>query len=267
MVDSGRTQIFLDEIVNVTDSSKIVLEAGIGTGLLSFIAATKAKKVYGLEINPEIFKLANEIKNHLVSKGMIDQEKIEFLLADATQYVPPENPDIIISENIYTGMLEEQQVEIMRNLGRFLKPNGIIIPTKLSSFFSINETTFPTTPQNQEIFVPTELKTKIATKLLSNEIMYDELNFHQIESSAVQYDDAITVCESGEFNSLVFYSVVEMPSGRKINRYDSTFMSNDIIRALQPLLRVQKDSKINLKLCYPYGCKTPDIVIKINENE
>ena len=166
LVDRKKVLIFLTEIVNSVDGSKVVLEAGIGTGLLSFIAAVKAKKVYGLEINPKIYELANEIKNYLISKGLIDKNKIEFILADAISYAPPESPDIIISENLYTGMVVEQQVKIIRNLKKFIKPNGIIIPLKFSSFISANYTAFLNPTHNKEILVPAEMKIKLLTKPL-----------------------------------------------------------------------------------------------------
>jgi predicted RNA methylase len=131
--DSKRTNAFLKEIAANTRADSVVIEAGIGTGILSFFAATRAKKVYGVEINRHICALANNIQKYLLAENIMPQP-VKIYRADATRVRFPEKADVIINENIYTGLFFEKQIQIATHLRKYLKRGGVMIPEALHSY-------------------------------------------------------------------------------------------------------------------------------------
>lgn len=252
--DKKRTFLFLKELNKHIDSQKVVVEAGIGTGILSFFASTKSPNVSGFEINKTIFKLAQDIKEVLVKKKVFLKKPPLFLLKDATKLKLSRKIDVIISENIYTGMFFEKQVQIIRNLRKKLKKNGIIIPQKLHSFIILANTKLPANFKDKELFVPSpERNIYFKYKDLSKSLLYDEIDFTKKILTGVIKKILIPVTKDGEINSLVIYSEVIMPSGSIIERHHTTFLNSDIIIALKTSLKVKKGDIISVNIRYIYG--------------
>lgn len=263
--DMRRTNFF-EEIGRKVFKGCVVLEAGIGTGILSFYAASMGAQVYGCEINPDVLELAQEIKNHMEKNKFIPVSSVEFFLYDAITFVPPKNTDILISENVYTGMFFEYQVQIVNNLLKYLNTGGICIPQKIRSFTSLSQTIFPRLPKNKELFVPShEGGEKMVYTLLSAPYQYDEIDFTKVSASSVHCVATISIENDGLVNSLLVYSEVLMPSGRRIGKDDTTFLNNEIVIAISPSIKVEKGNKVELVIQYDYNSKPQDATIAIRK--
>lgn len=260
LYDKSRTHLFLEEIRQHATKKSIVIEAGFGTGVLAFFAATQARDVYGVEINPATFRLARDIENYLIESKVLNHEP-KLLLGDATKIHMPEKADIIVNENIYTGIFFENQVQIMRHMKRFLKKGGIMIPESLHSHVILSETVFPHTPKHRELFVPMHEK-NIKSKMLSKASEYDILDFNEKISSGINKTLTMPVTKSGALNSVLIYTDVFMPSGKKVGRNATRFLNNDIILALHPSSTVEKGDIVRLHLSYPYGAKPSKATLK-----
>ncbi len=264
--DKSRSYIFLHEIDKIIKGGEIVIEAGIGTGLLSFFAAAKDARVYGIELNPAILELANNIKQHLADKKLINPENVQFIIGDATKYIPPEKSDLIISENIYTGMFHEKQVQIMNHLVQFLKEGGKVIPCSLQSFLLLNYSPFPHQPKHLEEFVPSDEEGLIIpAKPLSTEIEYSDLDFHFKNEVSINKTVTIPITIDGELNSVLVYSLVPMESGHVIGRFDTTFLNGDMVIAIQPVISVKTGDKIQVHIAYEYGMQPDNITLEIKK--
>lgn len=260
VMDKNRCVAFLEEIFQSVESSDVVVEAGIGTGLLSFAASVNAKKVYGLEINKETLELAIEIKNYLIGKEFIKGDNLELIAADATRYIPKEKIDVLISENLYTGMFAEQQVQIMSNLLNFTDPNAKIIPNKIESFISVNQTDLSKT--EGKIFIPAEIGSKIKSIALSEPVLYDRINFGKITNKAVNKNIQLKIDRPGVVNSILIFSEVSMPSGKRIKRHDANFFNDDVIFSI-PNILVRGGDVLSVHLNYKYGSKLKDLNLEI----
>jgi type I protein arginine methyltransferase len=110
----------------------VVLDVGAGTGILSFFAAQAgAKKVYAVEASSsaEVARLLAEANGYgdivQVIQGKL--EEIEL----------PERVDVIISEPIGFLLVHERMIEsYVTARDRFLKPDGLMMPTTGSIVFS-----------------------------------------------------------------------------------------------------------------------------------
>ena len=230
-----------------------MIEAGVGTGILSFVAAACGAKVYGVEINRRTYELANEIKAVLIKKGFFKSEQIKFSLGDARTYNPNIAADLIISENLYTGMFYEKQIQIGNHLIKLLKPEGLAIPSGWQDFAFLAHSEFPCKPKPKEVFVPLALEgVWIPYTQLSPVIRYTNFDFQKINKETIDCSCVLPALEDGEINSLVVYSQVPMPSGYVIGRYDCIALNNDMVISL-PILKIKKGEPINLQLRYNCG--------------
>ncbi len=126
--DSIRTVFYRKAINQYVKNGDIVADLGCGTGILSLFATKAgAKKVYAIDI-ADIIKTAektakkNEINNiEFIQKDMFDVE-IEPI-------------DAIIQEQIGSFFWDEDMIlKVSHFRDRFLKPNGVILPSKLSLY-------------------------------------------------------------------------------------------------------------------------------------
>lgn len=75
-------------VKNNVDSDNVVLDMCCGVGTLSLVAATKAKKVYGIEI------VENSIKDAIINSRMNKIENVNFMLGDAYKLLSKINDKI-----------------------------------------------------------------------------------------------------------------------------------------------------------------------------
>lgn len=108
--DQARVDSFREAIGYVTARGAKVLEMGGGTGILSFFAAQQAAKVWCVEFNPALAKVA---RRFLVENGVGD--RVEVVEADASEYVPPEPVDVVICEMLHSALLREKQVAVIQS--------------------------------------------------------------------------------------------------------------------------------------------------------
>ncbi|MCL2203265.1 MAG: methyltransferase domain-containing protein [Defluviitaleaceae bacterium] len=108
LLDPVRMGGFKTAIGQVVQPGSVVVELGGGTGVLSFFAAQKAKKVYYVEYNPELVEEARRIL-----AGNENGERVELVHGDACTFTPPEPVGAVICEMLHVGFLREKQLEVI----------------------------------------------------------------------------------------------------------------------------------------------------------
>jgi predicted RNA methylase len=140
--DLMRTKIFVKGLFKAIEAvrerkkgSVNILYAGTGpfaTLALPIMAAYESSEVQFtlLEINTISLEAAKKVIKTLAFEEYVK----EFVQADATKYVIPEedNFDIILSETMLRGLINEQQVPISMNLMKQVKEEVILVPEKIS---------------------------------------------------------------------------------------------------------------------------------------
>jgi protein arginine N-methyltransferase 1 len=106
----------------------VVADLGTGSGVLTFFAARRARRVHAIEHGPII----EEAMRVGAANGITN---VEFHRVNSRSFAPPEGVDVIIHEQIGDALFDEKVVENIADLrDRVLKPGGRIYPALLDLF-------------------------------------------------------------------------------------------------------------------------------------
>lgn len=121
-----------------------MVDAGCGAvPIMAIYAALSSDKVHctAIELNPN----SAEVARQLVASFNL-QDRIQVVQGNATQFQPKGQIDFLISETMHSGLSTEPMVQIMSNLSRYVKPEGIILPNHVAvqtALVSLNDWTSP----------------------------------------------------------------------------------------------------------------------------
>lgn len=143
LADSVRVQTYRDAFRRQIAGGSVVLDLGTGTGLLSLLcAAQQPKKIYALDHSDLI-----EVAQTIAAANGVDI--IEFVRANSRTFTPPEKVDVIIHEQLGTGLFDENMLTNLLDLKkRVLKRGGTILPGRFELFME------PVTLKPDYVFPP-----------------------------------------------------------------------------------------------------------------
>lgn len=201
--DTIRMKGFKEAINLVVKPGSKVLELGGGTGVQSFFAAQKAKKVYCVERNPELVSAARSFLAKNANGG-----KVEVIQADALHYLPPEPVDVVICEMLHTGLLREKQMPVIdsfkkRYWEKFGSPLPVFVPETSIQAIQPIEQNF----HFEGFYAPTILfqdpcAIQERSKSLGNPEVFQLLTYAEPFSQTCHWDGEIIIAEEGQLNAL-----------------------------------------------------------------
>jgi type I protein arginine methyltransferase len=106
--DEGRMSSFEEAIAKLVPEGAHVVELGAGTGVMSFFAARRARKVTCIE---RLAHVAAAARRLLAQNGVAD--KVTVVDGDARTFMPAEPADVVICELLHAGLLREKQTEVV----------------------------------------------------------------------------------------------------------------------------------------------------------
>lgn len=107
----------------------VVAELGCGSGILSMVAARRARRVYAVELDDDLLAFAQGAAR---LNGL--EDRIVFVQGDAREVRLPERVDAVFCEMLDTGLICEMQVEVMARVHELLAPGGSVIPQRVDTF-------------------------------------------------------------------------------------------------------------------------------------
>ena len=112
LVDVERTKFFQKIITRYIKKNHIVVDLGSGSGILALFAASFAKKVYAVEFDPYVAKIA------LGNFKLNNTKNISLIKSDArnVSFGKVKKFNIVLAEMLTTGMVDENQVQAINNL-------------------------------------------------------------------------------------------------------------------------------------------------------
>lgn len=266
LVDSHRTQLLLNgigrtvaEVSKSTDGPIVAIDAGTGTGILSLgLLSQGCDKVISLEINEHTAKNTKEFIHQL---GL--EDRIEVLNVDATKVdLGDLKANILVSENLSTGLFDEPQYYIINHLSKFLKLEAKIIPAKATIFASLGSADWS----------QTDKKSVAARKLKDYERLTDQIPYFTVDSTVgmaapfiksrisipVPYSEkpinTLTVCSRFQINEGDNAFVLEPDTAEFLGKSSTLRMVENVTPV---------DGQISVDFSYPTGMYRERSIIKV----
>lgn len=252
LMNEQRMVPFLQAIEGLVPINANVVELGGGTGVLSFFASKRARKVTLVERLPHVAAAARRL---LHANGVSD--KVTVIEADARMYVPDEPADTVICEMLHVGLLREKQIEVLQHFkGQHQAKFGLKIPLILPEAAILAV---------QPIFQPYDFHGFHATVplffdafALSNTVemgppfLYSTIDFAADLPESFAVDERLIVDRTGTVNALRF--VTKVPVGifadelRSVDWY-MPYMSLPLVTPVE----VEAGSDIKVSFQYDAG--------------
>lgn len=250
LLDKKRTKAFREAIRSEVKPTDIVLDAGTGTGIMALFAAEAgAKKVYGVEIAPDVAEIARSNIKHAGFKN-----KIEVLVSDIRKFKSREPVDILVMEMFDTGMIAELQGEAIKALWE----NGVInektrfIPGLAENYLDLIEYNFnfygfemPFTLQARNFGVSENINRK-----LSGPTLFASVDLTKPIDTCIDSRVKIQVLRSGKFNAVRLRTKVKL--NENLSLWGTSDMNMPVIYPVKPK-KVKKGEEILAAVSYSMG--------------
>lgn len=118
--DTERVSAFFEAIDNYSGNTNLAYDLGCGSGILSYFLRDKFDEIKSIEIDSKASKCASE--------NLKEFDNIKVVNEDVLIYNFTEKADLIVCEMLDTGLIDEEEVQVLNYARKFLKDDGEIIP-------------------------------------------------------------------------------------------------------------------------------------------
>ncbi len=253
-VDEVRTIAFKKAIGFVVkkDLNQTVVDLGTGSGIMAIFAAKAgAKKVFGIEYDPFIAKIArrNVLENE-VDVGVVIEDAKNLNL-DLEKPI-----DVVVSEMLTTGVVDEIQVQAINNLHKkgLVNEKTIFIPIRHDTFVKlVDAKTSFFDVKLQMIIHLWRWHKKLASfkrKSLSDNILLNSLDFTKVNEENFSTVLDIKIKKTGTVNGIILSS--ETILTKKISVGDTEALNAPVFVPVEEV-QVTKGDRVKLAVSYVFG--------------
>src|SRR5882724_2933189 len=216
VADRSRTSAVFRALRHVLHPESVFCELGCGTGIFSTFAATSARKVYAVEIDPETARVAAA---NIAASPYAD--RIKLIRGDACNVELPEKVDVIFCEMMSIWAVDEPQIPVFNSaFVRMLKPGGIFLPLRIVNLVEVGFYNFRF--EEIEIRAAIPLFTGISPAAMMTESrVASRLEFSLPLSPDLSCEVELPVLVEGWANCARLTSIVQMGPGIVFSGSDS----------------------------------------------
>ena len=253
LVDVERTLSFQKAINEVVKKNDLVLDLGTGSGIMALSAAKAgAKKVYAVEFDTFVSEIAKKgiAFNHSEKKMLVLNNDARIL-----HFPKKIKFNVVISEMLTTGMVDEPQIQAINNLHKekLVTESTIFLPSRQDTNISLVNADFtmfgfklPMTLHLWKWHDWSKLKiSKITNKIILNSISFKQKNNEKFETTVT-----LEVKKSGIINGLFLTSRTFLTE--KIFLDDTEALNAPMLVPIEEK-SVKEGQEIKIKVSYIFG--------------
>lgn len=250
--DPNRMAAFKTAIDKLVTPGCHVAELGCGTGVMSFLAASKGARVWSVEYNPELVSASRKFisENHMSSNVIIDH-------GDATKWLPPEPVDLVICEMLHSALLREKQIMVIQafrknhlkrfgTIPRFIPCATLLAVQPVSQTYNFYGYYAPVP------FFQSAYHTAPDCNPLGDPVVYQMVDYDNAVEESYKSQVTLTFQQEGEFNALRFItkSLLDMDftTGKTVDWHNQ-----HLVLPLPGSKQVQPGKSVQLSFTYRPG--------------
>jgi predicted RNA methylase len=253
MVSDGERVGCFHRAMEHTCKDKVVLEVGMGTGVLTWAALSGATKVYGVECdeNVSFYAEQNLMKDPWRTRlELYPTDDIFDLLRDPECPIPWGDIDVVVAELMSTAMVHENQVPVMKALGEVLRPDCIRIPRSVVSLVEgVNADFLYGGVQIDSYFY--EFTGIRKPRLLTESRAFDRVDFSAVDRDICETTIRLPALADSTVNALRFTSIVDLCPG--VTFYSTDSLMPPVVLPLDEPVQVQRGGHIDVSLRFRYS--------------
>lgn len=253
LVDDERTLAFQKAIKKTVKKGDTVVDLGTGSGIMALSAAhAGAKKIYAVEFDPFVTEL---VKKSIALNRF--KKNINLLISDARKlrFAKKIKFNVVISEMLTTGMVDESQIQAINNLHnkKMVDDLTVFLPSRHDTHISLVNTNFTMFGLKIPMILHlwkwhkwSNLKIiKMTDKLILNSIYFNKNNNEKFDATIT-----FEAKRSGIINSLYLTSRTFLTNKLFLN--DTEALNAPMLVPIQKK-SVKKNQKIKLRISYVFG--------------
>lgn len=238
-------KVAIDRLVKPTD---VVLDIGTGVGVLALFAASRAAKVYAVEDDTMFTAVAKRIFSESPHADRLELRAVKSLY----DWEVPEPIDILLCDQISTGLVLQPQAPLINFYRPFLKPGGKIVPEGITNFLSLTHANFHF--YDLDFICSFHERPDLPKAItLSERSLLETINFYETIPLEKTIELPVRAVTHGIVNSVRLESHVQLASDIIIS--DSPTLCRPIVFAIPPSqqLSVNAGETINVKITYSHA--------------
>lgn len=250
LLDTRRTSALQRAIKMVVKQGDTVMDVGTGSAILAMFAAKAgAKKIYAIEITPEIAEFA---RTNVRANNLTD--KVEVITSDIKRFNFPHNIDVLIMELMDTWMVAEQQAVALNTL----RDRGIIssetklIPYRYQSLIGLAEYDFNFYDLSMPFVIQARnfAADKHIQKYLSKVVIFNDIDLRKKIETDIDLFANVTVGVSGTLNALVLKAKINLTPTQTL--MGTTDLNMPVIVPIDPI-GVKSGQVVSVHVKYAMG--------------
>lgn len=238
------------------DAGDVVADLGAGVGVLAYLAAQDAERVYAVEIDREVYETGQEI---MAAEGV---NNVEFVRGDAREVDLPEAADVVFCEMLDTGLIAELQVPVMNHaVEHVLAEDATVVPAEARTSMQLVETDYDFF--GGEFRLPHfEAYGSRESQSRSDPAVYHEVSFTEQNSEVVEAQVALEATEAGTVNGIQLNTAVRFgPDGEFVG--SSPWLNPPLNLPLDVDLELEAGDELEVAIGYELGGGLSNIVYEL----
>lgn len=209
LADEQRTLAFKMAVESAVKPGSVVLDVGTGSGIMAtFAAAAGARRVYAVEVGKYLSKVSREIFLAGKFSDVIVPLQIEASQLDISMI---EKPDVVICEQVTTGLIGEPQAPVIHALkdAGVIDAKTVIIPAVISTSIALVQADYEFYGHEMKFPIFVDYFSKAFDRRfrrLSEECPALSIKFSNAFSEFVDVDRTLASTTDGSANGLLLIS-------------------------------------------------------------